>query len=348
MSRKLTFAYPGALDTKTGGYAYDRRVIDALEALGWQVEKRSLGHGFPDPGTTVLENADKALSALPDGALVIVDGLAFGVLDRWAERDGERLKIVALVHHPLALETGLTQQQIAQFHEAEKRALRHARHVVVTSPATACTLCEDYAVSRERITIAVPGIDPVEQSDCSQQDLHHILSVGSLTRRKGHDVLVSALKAVEDLQWTATIVGSHKLDPVTADALEGQVRDMGLSDRITITGEVEDTAPYFARAGLFALASHYEGYGMVFAEALAYGLPVVGCRAGAVTDVVPEEAGILVPPNDVAAFADALRVMLKDQSQARKKAAAARVAGRKLPDWPETGRRISIALEALQ
>lgn len=347
MNRTLTFAYPGALETRTGGYGYDRCVIAALEVLGWQVRKLGLGAGFPEPSAAVRLAAKDALSALPDGETVLIDGLAFGVLGDWAERECERVKIVALVHHPLALETGLTQTQTAHFRNAEIKALRHTRHVIVTSPATARTLVADYDVNAGGITIAVPGTDPAKPPNTVARDPHHILSIGSLTRRKGHDVLIAALKMVEKLDWIATIVGSKNLDPATAAALEKQVRDLGLSERITITGEVEDTTPYFARAGLFALASRYEGYGMVFAEALTHGLPIVACRAGAVPDVVPESAGFLVPSDDPEAFAAALRRLLDDKRRAEKMAAAAGEAGRKLPGWQDTGQLISTALETL-
>ena len=128
------FAYPGDLSLKTGGYGYDRRVLDGLRELGWEVTLMSLGDGFPDPTPDTLLRAEEALSSLPDGALVLIDGLAFGVLDTWANAHAERLRIVALVHHPLALETGLTDEEQLRFRQSEQRALAATRHVIVTSP----------------------------------------------------------------------------------------------------------------------------------------------------------------------------------------------------------------------
>ena len=340
----LVFAYPGDLALRTGGYGYDRRLIAALEDQGWQVRLLPLGDGFPVPAETVKHAAEQAFSALDDDTLVMIDGLAFGVLDDVAAREGGRLRLIALVHHPLALETGLSRAQSAALRESETRALEHARHIVVTSPETARELAAGFAVARERIAIAVPGTDPAPAAQGSG-GTPHILSIGSLTQRKGHDILIAALKQIADLDWCATIAGSRDLDPATTVAIERQIVDAGLAERIRLPGAVNDTEPLYAGADLFALASRYEGYGMVFAEALARGLPVVACRAGAVPDVVPEDAGFVVPVDDVSAFTDALRRLLADPELRRQKAAGARQAGAHLPDWPETGRIVAEMLE---
>ena len=232
---RLVFAYPGNLALRTGGYGYDRRLIAALEDAGWHVRLLPLGEGFPAPENAVKRAAEKALSDLPDDTLVMIDGLAFGVLDDFAARVGDRLKLVALVHHPLALETGLTPDRASVLRESETRTLAHVRHVVVTSPETARELEAGFAVTRDRITIAVPGTDPAPQA-AGSGGTPHILSIGSLTPRKGHDILVAALKQVEDLDWTATIAGSRDLDPATAMAIERQIGDTGLSGRIRLAG----------------------------------------------------------------------------------------------------------------
>ncbi len=347
MSRHVTFAFPGDLALNTGGYAYDRRVIAGLADRNWSVACLPLGEGFPFPTPEVKEEAERRLSQLPDGGLLVVDGLAFGVLDRWAEREARRLRIVALVHHPLALETGLDTGQQRRFEDSERRALSFARRVIVTSAMTARALAAHYDVRPDRLVVAVPGTDPARMATC-EGDPAHILSIGTLTPRKGHDVLVAALKEIEDLPWRATIVGSHGLDPQTAAALEKQVERLGLAERISLAGESEDTRALLADADVFALASRFEGYGMVFAEALSQGLPIVACRAGAVPEVVPEDAGMLVPVDDVRAFARALRSLVADKSLRRTKAAAARRAGASLPGWEVTVGIIAQALEALR
>ena len=343
----LYFAYPGDLSTRTGGYGYDRRVIAALRDLGWDLRLVALGKGFPDPSEAQLQAAEALLAEIPDGSLVMIDGLAFGVMDAWAAHNHDRLKIVALVHHPLALETGVLPEQAEILRERETKALSHTRGIVVTSPATADELVAHFEVSREAISVAIPGCDPATPAR-GNGETPLILSIGSLTQRKGHDVLIAALALLQDIAWTCRIVGSKALDPAISAALEAQVDALGLTDRVQLVGEMEDVSAEFARADLFALASRYEGYGMVFAEALTHGLPVIACRAGAVPDVVPEAAGLLVPPDDVDKFGQALRSLLEDPDKRRDMAMAATEAGAQLPSWPDTAGILSRFLETVR
>lgn len=343
MITSVAFAWPGDLQTRTGGYGYDRRLIAGLEDLGIEVEGVPLGPGFPDPAPEDLARAEARLSQLSDGTVVLIDGLAFGVLDAWAQREANRLRIVALVHHPLALETGLDPARVAALRQSETAALSAACAVIVTSPGTARGLVEGYGVPQARITVAVPGTDPGEPRLPAPGD-PLLLTIGTLTPRKGHDVLLKALKRIEDLAWRSVIVGSRTLHPQTTDALEAQIGWLGLQGRVELVGEMEDPAQLLRQAHLFVLASRYEGYGMVFAEALAHGLPVVACQAGAVPDVVPPEAGMLVPVDDDAELGRALRRLLEDTAAHRRLSTGARVAGALLPRWDETARLVADCL----
>ena len=347
MKRKVTFAYPGDLSLKTGGYGYDREVIAGLRELGWSVEPLPLGDGFPMPSELARLEAERRLSSLPDGALVMVDGLAFGVLESWVAHEAARLNIIALVHHPLALETGLDANAQTRLRESERKALSFARHIIVTSPMTARELIANFEVLELDITVALPGTKPAAFAACLG-DPRHIVSIGTLTPRKAHHVLIDALKQIEDLAWRATIVGSKRFDLQTAEALEQQVDALGLRDRIVLAGERDDARELLAEADIFALASRYEGYGMVFAEALSQGLPIVACNAGAIPDVVPQDAGFLVPVDDTQAFASALRQLLEDKALHNGMAEASRRAGERLPGWEKTAQVISAALEGQQ
>ncbi|QLF71660.1 glycosyltransferase family 4 protein (plasmid) [Peteryoungia desertarenae] len=346
MTRKLVFAYPGDLQLKTGGYAYDRKVLAGLRDRGWEIALLPLGAGFPAPTPDMLAAAQQKLGAIEDGSLVLIDGLAFGVLDEWATRDASRLRIVALVHHPLALETGLSSDRQALLKRTERRALGATRHVIVTSPMTRRELIANYGLSLQHLTVALPGTAPGARARLDGTPAH-ILSVGTLLERKGHDVLIRALFEIRDLEWTASIVGSQTLDQKTAQALKTLVIDLGLTDRIDLAGECEDTRALMAKADIFALASRYEGYGMVFAEALSHGLPIIACDAGAVPEVVPDDAGILVPVDDVMAFAHALRLMVINPAERQKRGEAAFAAGCRLPQWHDTAEIISSVLETL-
>lgn len=346
MRRSLVFAYPGDIMTKTGGYAYDRKILSELRAAGWAINMLPLGPGFPFPRERDLQSAQALVAALPDNTLVLADGLAFGVLHEVAERERERLRIVALVHHPLALETGLDPADRMRFEVSERLALKYTRHVFVTSSMTGKTLENAYGVLPSQITVVVPG---TETADRARGDggVAHIVSVGSLTPRKGHDVLLRALARIIDLPWKATIVGSDRMDAATVRLLANLSKELDLTDRVTFAGEVEDVGAILQSGDIFALASRYEGYGMVFAEAQTHGLPIVACRAGAVPDVVPQSAGILVAPDNVMAFAEGLRELLQNEALRAEMAEASFCAGQLLPSWPQSASIMSKRLEEI-
>jgi glycosyltransferase involved in cell wall biosynthesis len=160
--------------------------------------------------------------------------------------------------------------------------------------------------------------------------------------------LVAALADCRDLDWRLTIVGDPERDASAARALRAAIAAGGIGDRVRLAGEHPParTEEAYRAADLFALASHHEGYGMAFAEAMAHGLPIVATEGGAVGEVVPAEAGLLVPPGDRAALATALALVIDDPARRAAMSAAARVQAERLPGWPETAGRFGEALLA--
>jgi glycosyltransferase involved in cell wall biosynthesis len=346
-ARQVVFAIPGDLQARTGGYGYARRMIQALGACGWQVQVLTLSARFPHPDAQALAEADAAFAALPDGCCVLVDGLAFGALDALAARQASRLRLCALVHHPLGLEAGLEPARAQALLASERAALAQVRSIVTTSHTTAHWLRTHFDLDQARLHVALPGLDrPAAVATPAPPGTPlRILAIGALIRRKGLDLLIDALAPLQALPWTLRIVGPER-DAATAQALREQVASCRLQERIRFVGEVAQTAPELARADLFALPSRHEGYGMVFAEAMAHGLPVLACRAGAVPEVVPPSAGVLVPVEDVAALTEALRTLLTDQSLRALLGAGARQAALQLPGWEDSARVLVQALEA--
>jgi glycosyltransferase involved in cell wall biosynthesis len=358
----LAFAVPGRLDQPTGGYAYDRRVIAELRLRGCSVDIVDVGEGFPRPTAATIREALARLRQVPAGRPIVIDGLAFGVLPEAAIVLRATHPLIALVHHPLALESGLSPAEAQALLLSERQALAAARHVVVTSAATARLLAADYGVPSQAITVAAPGNDRVAADDPlslprtpppypppQAGEGLRLLAVGAIVRRKGYDVLIEALARLTDLDWQLVIAGDCTRDRETAGALATRVVLLRLGARITMAGAVSEDAlaGLYRNADLFVLASRHEGYGMAFAEAIAHGLPVVGTKAGAIPDTVPDGAGILVPPDDVAALAAALRAMIADAALRERCAATARRAALGLPTWEATAEVFLGVLRAL-
>jgi glycosyltransferase involved in cell wall biosynthesis len=345
--RSVVLVVPGQLHTRTGGYEYDRRLVNSLRDDGWWVDVRELSGGFPMPTPAEREQAARVLADLPARSVVIVDGLALGALPDEIARVASKLRIVALVHHPLALETGIPDALRRTLHQSEQRALAIARRVVVTSHATVAAL-QDYDVPGEKVRVVEPGTDPAPLAAGSQGDTVQLLCVATLIARKGHDLLFQALAAVPERHWRLRCVGSER-DALVSRRLRETVRQLQLAERVTFEGEADAAAiaRYYDGADLFVLATLYEGYGMAVAEALARGLPIVSTRTGAIPDVVPDHAGVLVPPGDLPALTAALASVVGDPSVRRRLGEGARRARARLPTWPMAAAKMGVILESV-
>ena len=185
--KRFVLAVPGDLATPTGGYAYDRRMVAELVALGWEVEVADIGNEFPRPSERARSAARARLLAVPAGMPIVVDGLAFGVLPELAAELHVDHPLIALVHHPLALEAGIPAAEAQSFRQQERAALAFADNVIVTSPSTGRLLTSDYGVEADDITVAQPGSEPKALARGSMDGSVALLAVGSLVRRKGYD-----------------------------------------------------------------------------------------------------------------------------------------------------------------
>ena len=348
----LHVVVPGPIDQQTGGYIYDSRMVDGLRAAGWQVAVHSVAGVFPATDAGARSRMAVALAGLPDGARVVIDGLALGGLPAPVRAERARLRILALVHHPLADETGLDAPRRAQLEALEREALAACAGVLVTSAFTARRL-EAYGVVPARVRAVLPGTDPAPLAAGPEPGaLPLLLSVGSVTPRKGQRVLAAALARLAELRWRCVCAGSLERDPGYAAEVTAFAHEVGLGDRLRFAGEcgAAELDRLYHRASLFVLPSYYEGYGMALADALARGLPVVSTTGGAIPHTVPSDAGVLVAPGDEAALIGALERLLVEPGGAERRrtlAAAARRHAGELPDWPEAARRFAEAIVVL-
>jgi glycosyltransferase involved in cell wall biosynthesis len=340
---EAAFAVPGDISAPTGGYAYARKLISLAPEVDIALHRVSLPAGFPHPSPDDIADTAARLRDCP-GAVLLIDGLAYGAftLDLVA---AIHRPIVALVHHPLALETGLDPARRDALARSEREALAHTRAVVASSPETARVLAADYAVPSSKIAVAEPGTDPAARSSGTGHPVQ-LLAVGTVSPRKGFDILVSALAGLEDLPWRLTIAGALDRDPIAAASLMAAIESAGLRERVSLVGILRESelADLYATADMLVSPSLFEGYGMALAEALARGLPLVASTGGAAAQTVPDAAGLKVPPGDVPRLREALARMIADPDLRRRCADAAWAAGQSLPRWRDTASAIAAVL----
>lgn len=362
MARQLTLAYPGDLNTLTGGYIYNKRILAELQSLGWDTHTLSLDAQFPAVDDAIKHRSAKQLAQVARDHILVIDGLALGAMGHHTNTIAR--PFVALVHHPLALESGIDAATAKKLWETERVALALAQSVMVTSEITKQTLVDQYAVAANNITVIEPGVDrpwpldidtatPTEPSkpgaSGEPKQAVKLLSVGALVPRKGFDVLIKALGQLPDLDWQLTIVGDQTRAPDCATQIKGLIKALKLNNRVNLAGvqTAQQLEKAYARADLFVLASRYEGYGMAYTEALAWGLPVIGTDGGAAVQTLDTPAAMVVPVDDVQALALVLRTLISDADKRNQMRLAAHEHAKGLHSWQAAGQRVAALLEGI-
>ncbi|RAJ68884.1 glycosyl transferase family 1 [Streptomyces sp. Amel2xB2] len=358
---------PGDVDdpgSVSGGNAYDRRICDELTAAGRPVRVRAVAGRWPRPGPAARAELASVLGESPDGAVVLLDGLVACGVPETVVPESARLRMAVLVHLPLADETGLAAREAAELEELERRTLRAARAVVTTSDWAARDVARRHGLDPSLVHAVLPGTDPAplargtdrtDRTDEGTASGPRLLCLAALTPRKGQDLLVEALSAVASLPWTCELTGPLDRAPAYVAQLCARVAELGLGERILLTGPKSGDALAAAHdaADLLVLPSHTETYGMVLTEALARGVPVLATEAGAVPYTVgaaPDgsKPGILVPPGNVAALTAALHRWLTDPIIRSHLTTSARGRRTTLQGWAESSRQLAGVLERVR
>jgi glycosyltransferase involved in cell wall biosynthesis len=343
----VTVVVPADVDAPTGGNVYDRRVSAALSELGWHVSVREVAGAWPTPGESGRRALDEVLADLPDGTTVLGDGLVLNGLPDVVLPHAERLRLVALVHLPLADETDLDEVEAKRRGEAESGTLALCRAVVVTGTWTVARV-RALGVPLDRVHLVEPGTDPAPQAR-GTPDGGSLLCVAAVVPRKGQLLLVEALAGLVDRSWRCRIVGPVDRHPVYVERVRDAVQGHGLSGRVEVCGPLDGPRldEVWTSADLLILPSYGETFGMVLAEALARGVPVV-TTTGSGAEWTAAGAGLLVPPGDVQGLRAAIAQWLAQPALRADLASRARAAGRAFPGWDVAARRLADVLETVR
>ncbi len=330
---RVAFVTVGDTDRLTGGYLYNRRLLDGLAENGVGVHQIAPCGADPAGQAEASAGFGSALDPARFDVLV-VDALARLVvaphLDGWRSAR----PVVALVHELPGVADPTTAERERPF---EGPLLRSDRLVAVSGHGEKVLL--DRGVPAGRVASVRPGFDALEPcpGGTSVGGTTRVLCVAQWIPRKGVLDLVRAWSVEERPGAILDLVGDTDADPgYAAKVLEAASEDLS----VIVRGRVSDAGlvGLYASADLFALPSRYEGYGIVYAEALSFGLPVVACEVGPVPEVVGGEAALLVPPGGTDALSGALGRLLSDGGLKQKMSAAALRRAASLPRWRDTVR----------
>lgn len=332
---RVAFVTVGDTGRLTGGYLYNARVLAALREMGVEVEEIN-----PCGASSAEQEAAAGrLGALLDpGAfdVIVVDALARIVcsphLDRWRKKS----PVIAMVHElpSVAAPEGVTNKE----REREEPLLRAEYLIAVSDHGR--SILEYRGVPAARIRVVPPGFDRLPASGVpspSRDDIVRALCVAQWIPRKGILDLVRAWMLHERSGTSLELVGETDAYAAYAASVRATIA-VAPDHSIIVSGPVDDArlAAAYAAADLFVLPSRYEGYGIVYAEALAHGLPVIACDAGPVPELVGEEAALLALPGDVEVLSGALDLLLEDAALRGRMSAAARRRAKGLPRWEDT------------
>jgi glycosyltransferase involved in cell wall biosynthesis len=328
----------------SGGNSYDRRLAGELTASGWNVRELLVAGPWPRPDAVALSRLGRAVGAVPDGGLVLLDGLIASAGGAVLLAESARLRLVVLVHMPFG--------DVAVDADAEHAVLTQVRAVVTTSAWTRERLLDRYRLPPERVHVARPGADRGDEAPGTPGG-GRLLCVAAVVPHKGHDLLLHALRGIASPPWRCTVVGPVDGDPPFVERLRRQSADWGLADRICFAGPRvgEELRRQYRAADVLVLPSRLEAYGMVVTEALAVGLPVIAAAVGGVPEALGRTAdgppGVLVAPHDAEALGEALGTWLRDAGLRARLRRAARARRQALEGWAATAGRVAAVLVAV-
>ncbi|HEX9033548.1 MAG TPA: glycosyltransferase family 4 protein, partial [Streptosporangiaceae bacterium] len=333
----------------SGGNMYDRRVCAGMAEAGWDVLVTTVAAAWPVPGPRARADLARIVSAIPDGAIVLIDGLIASPAAAQLLPHAGRMRLTVLLHMPLP--TALDARHDASAQRSERVVLRAATGVIATSEWTRQQVLTRYAIPARRVHVARPGVD--QAAAPARPVRGRLICVGVLGRHKGQDILVEALAELGHLDWHCVLAGPLDRDPGFVEHLQAHITRLRYGNRIRLAGVLTGAAlsHAYTTADLLVAPSRSETYGMTVTEALAHDLPVIAAEVGGLPEALGCTAdgilpGLLVPPGDPGALAVALGDWLGDEHHRRRLRAAARQRRSTLRGWEQTTQDIANALTA--
>ena len=316
----------GHLDALTGGWIYDRLMVEHLRAQGHTVEVislkqrnyvRNLADNFsPSFYRRLLDH---------DCQLLLQDGLAHPSLVGLNQRIKRRRScpLVTIVHQVLCRQPLKRYQQLI-YQAVERRYFKSVDGFIFNSETTRANV--ETLVGRQRpAVVAYPGgdrlgclaSDAVVEARCRRAGPLQLILVGNLTPNKGVLPLIAGLSRLPPESWRLSLIGSLTMDRAYVQQVRSLIDRLGLGNRIDMPGPLDghELAERLNDSQVFVLPFSYEGFGVACLEAMAWGLPVVGSTRGALKEFVYDGInGVLIPPGDMTAFTQQIQRLHRDRN----------------------------------
>lgn len=349
----------GSLDTISGGFIYDRHLVQYLREQGDRVEVAALpwrpyGRSLPDNVNSRLKHRLQRASF----DILLQDELVHPSCFWLNQRLRSRITypIVAIVHHLRCREQRPAWHNRI-YQEVEKYYLASVDGFVCVSQTTRKDV-EDLAGQDRPLVVAAPGRDglpggitPGEiMARAAAPGPLQIIFVGNLIPRKELHTLLTALSQLSGDGWRLTAAGSLEMDTAYVRAIRRQIEEGGLASRVTLLGTLSsrELAARCAASHLLAVPSSYEGFGIVYLEGMHFGLPGIASTAGAAKEIITHgQNGFLVPPGDPEALAQCLELLMRDRELLLKMSLAAHGSAASHPTWNESAARVRAFLQGL-
>lgn len=345
---RLAFLTVGDPQRLTGGYLYHREIFARLRAHGVTIDQIVASGAGLEAQLTAAPGLGAQLNPLRYDAIV-VDALARAVAAPWLDRWRAQRPLLAMVHELPSVAAAAGRQAAG---ELEAPLLRADRLIAVSDDGA--RILVGRGVAPGRIVVAPGGCDRLlpsltlaPRTARGTPQTAVVLCVAQWIERKGLRELAAAWATAARPAWGLELVGECDADPAYAATVRAALRGAPAGS-VAVRGPLSDAdlAAAYARATIFAMPARYEGYGIVYAEALACGLPVLACAVGPVPALVGPDAGLLVPLGDPAALAAALARLMDDAALRARMSAAALARAATLPAWDDTAATILGAVEA--
>jgi len=309
----IHFLIPGDINTLTGGYVYDKNIIEGLIKSGYTVNVHQLSNDFPFPSEENLKKCEAIYKSIPNGNPVFIDSLAFGPIHNILLMYQNKNPVIAIIHLPLTKNPNFSRAEREQFFLPEQNALKLANKIVAVSEFTKQIII-DYGIETSKIEVITPGVFKMPKKQSYPDNPEKILCVGSYLPGKGQLLLVRALAKLKHLCWTLNMFGIQNFDLPYVQKIQTEIIAEHLDERIFINPPIsgDKLTKAYLNADLFILPSFFENFSMALNDALNYGIPVITTDGGGIPLSVPKNMGIIIPKGNETDLKQTIENVLTD------------------------------------